>query len=901
MKHILLKSIPHVAAVVVYTLVALWYFSPYMDGYELEQGDINNFLGMSKEIKDYEHLTGDHADWTNQIFGGMPGTQISPDGQGNWMKFVDNVLKLGMNRPSGIIFMCMLGLYILGLCMKINPWVCLIGGVAFGLASFNFLYIQAGHMSKVNALAYMAPVLGGVLLTLRGKYWLGGAVTALFLALHLTANHLQMTYYLIFLLLFAGVAEAIKMILANQYQQLVRAALVLIGAAFLAFLPSSSTIINTYNYSEHTTRGTSELTLNPGDAEKEEAAEGLDPDYILEYSMGRGEVWSLMIPNVKGGQTNYVGEKAKDLNIGDEFLEQIMYYAPTYWGRQSFTGGAFYYGCIIVMLFALGMVISKDRMKWGLLALVFVAIVLSWRDPTSLTDFFINSVPGFAKFRDTKMMLVVVQIIMPMVAMMGIDRIVRQQGNLRPLFKPVMISVGAIGAILVFFTASPDTFFNFERDEDQAHFESILVNGGITNQDQIRIASMDAVDELVPYRIGVFKADALRSLLFCLAGIALLFATMKKWLDYRLLIAGLGLLMIWDLVSVDLRYLNKDKIDRKQAELRPDKKAGDYLSFTKAYKKYYPHAPGIADQQILDKEKVRFDNFEDVSEKIYASRLSSFEDAPRNKELIATISDYGALGLLSDYRVYTIVSGGSPMNPTQDARTPFFHKSVGGYHGAKLMRFQDLLSYHISFETNNFISNFNTLGPYAAFDSTQVMNMLNVRYIIADESRPAIFNSSSNGNAWFVNDVVSVSTADEEISSLGDINTKTQAVIHDDFADLLPSKIQADSSGYITLENYSPQRITYLSSASSEQLAVFSEMWYPEGWKAYIDGKEVDHYRANYALRALTIPEGEHEIEFVYKPTDLAAIGVLGSVLLLMVVLGGLYREVLMIKEEETA
>lgn len=900
MKNLLLKSVPHFAAVVVFASVAIWYFNPYSDGYELEQGDINHFLGMSKEILDYEHLTGDHVEWTNQQFGGMPGTQISPASQGNWMKMVDDVLKLGMNRPSGIVFMCMLGLYILGLCLRINPWICLIGGLAFGLASFNFLYIQAGHMSKVNAVAYMAPVLGGFLLTLRGKYWLGGAITALFLALHLTANHLQMTYYLVFLLLFAGIAEAVKLIIARNFQQLIRGSVVLIAAAFIAFLPSSSTIINTYKYSEHTTRGVSELTINPDGSEKETSDEGLDPEYILEYSMGRGEVWSIMIPNVKGGKSGYLYDGSADLDIGDEFLEQIMAYAPTYWGRQSFTGGAFYFGCIIVLLFVLGMVIVKDHLKWGLLVVAILAVMLSWRDATALTDFFINSVPGFAKFRDTKMMLVVVQIIMPLMAMLALDRLVRDRHDLSKLFRPVLISTGAVALLVVFFASAPDTFFSFELENDAGHFASILQQGGFTDADQIRMASMDAADELVPYRIGVFKADAVRTLLFCLAVVALMFVFLKKWVDYRILLPVLGILIFWDLVAVDLRYLNTDKVDRKNADFFPAKKVGDYISYTKAYNKYYPYQPGVADNQILEKERVRYDNFEEVAEKIYKSRIGAFESVPRNKEQIEAVSNFGALGLLSDYRVYTMISNGAPMNPTKDARTPYFHKSLGGYHGAKLMRIQDLISHHIGQETNTFGALFNTIGP-AAFDSTQVLNMLNIRYIIADESRPAFFNPASNGNAWFVGDVVSVASADDEITQLSDINTRSQAVIHDDFADLLPPAVAVDSAGFIALETYSPERISYISSASTDQVAVFSEIWYPEGWKAYIDGEPADFYRANYVLRAMTIPAGDHDVEFIYEPTNLSGLGVVGSVILLLLVLGALYREVLMINEEELA
>ncbi|NNE55035.1 MAG: hypothetical protein HKN32_03370, partial [Flavobacteriales bacterium] len=758
MKNSLLQAIPHVVAVLVFVIISSVYFSPYFSGYELDQGDINQFLGMSKEIADHKALTGEHTLWTNQLFGGMPTYQISPDTSGNWVRGIEKVIKLGLPRPVGIMFMGMLGMYILGLCVRVNPWISMIGGVAFGLASINVLYIGAGHMSKVNAIAYMAPVLGGVLLTLRGKLFIGGAVTALFLALQLTANHLQMTYYLVFLVLFAGIAEAIKLFRAGKMDYLLKAAGVLIIAAILAVLPSASTIVNTYEYSKQTTRGESALTINPDGTEKLGSEEGLDPDYILEYSLGRGEIFSLMIPDVKGGKSGVMGEKAEDIDA-DDITRQLVSYGLSYWGSQSATGGAFYFGLIIVLFFVLGMVIVKDPLKWALLLLTIIALLLSWREPTGLTSFFIDTVPGFAKFRDTKMMLVVVQVIMPLIAIMALDRLVRERGNLKPLQKPVLIAVGAFTAITLLFAAVPDTFFSFDNPGDESHYAGILQGGGISDPAQIDDYTYKAMEELIPLRISVFKADAMRAFLMALAVLGLLFAWFRKWVDFRLVLPVIGLLVLWDLYSVDQRYLNQDKVTKAEKDFYPNKKVGDYLSYVKKYEKLYPFSPSIADTQILDREKQRFDDLSDQADAIYKNRIDIFGKAPRNKDLIKKVSEFGAVCLNTNFRVLTLISGGGAMNPTQDGRTSYFHKSIGGYHGAKLQRYQDIISFHLGSEMQSFANNFNTLGPTGAFAGTQVLNMLNTRYFIVGEDRPAIFNPEANGQAWFVNDIVKVTSA----------------------------------------------------------------------------------------------------------------------------------------------
>ena len=891
MKQRILQAIPHLAAVIVFVVISCMYFSPYFSGYELEQSDISQFLGMSKEIADYEALTGEHVAWTNQLFGGMPAYQISPDYSGNWIKGLENVLKLGLPRPVGILFMAMLGFYILGICVRVNPWLSLVGGVAFGLASINLLYIGAGHMGKVNAIAFMAPVLGGVLLTLRGKLFAGAAVTALFLALHLTANHLQMTYYLVFLLLFAGVAEAIRLIQEGKLNYLLKASAVLIGAAIIAFLPSASTILNTYEYSKSTTRGSSELTINPDGSEVlDEEQAGLDPDYILEYSLGRGEIFSLMIPDVKGGASGTMGDKAEMMDV-DQTTEQLLSLGLSYWGSQSGTAGAFYFGVIIVMLFFLGMAVVKDRLKWAFLALTLMALILSWRDATGLTYFFIDHVPGFGKFRDTKMMLVVVQIMMPLVGMMAIDRLIKNRDDLSKFKKPVLIAGGAFAALILLFAASPEAFFDFDNPADEGHYARFLQQSGVQDPNQIAQFTDMAMEELIPLRVEVFKADAMRSLLFTLVILGLLFAFLRKWVDYRILIPVLGILIFVDLYMVDQRYVNQDRLSKDEAAFYPNKKVNDYKSYVKAYDKFYPFTPGVADEQILDREKLRFDDLEKDKEAIYKKRMAQFDKTPRNKELIEKVADFGALGLRTNFRVFTMLDGGGAVNPTQDGRTSYFHKSLGGYHGAKLSRYQDIITFHLGPEMQSFATDFNTLGPNGAFGNTPVINMLNTRYIMIGSDRPAIFNPMANGQAWFVDSVATVASANEEIMKLGELNTRRQAVIHDDFGSIIPSNLQEDPSGYISMDSYSPELITYSSSATSDQLAVFSEIYYADGWNAYVDNEPAEYGRANYILRAMKIPAGDHAIEFRFEPSSKAGLALVGSILVLLAFFGGLFME----------
>lgn len=883
MKNLLFRALPHVVAIAIFATISCIYFSPYFDGYSLRQGDIDNYRGMSKELSDFRDKTGEDPLWTNSMFGGMPTYQISVKHSNNWFKVVDKVIKLGLPGPLGVLFMAMLGFYILCLCLKVDPWIAIVGAIGFGMASIFFLFLGAGHTSKMNALAYMAPVLGGVLLTMRGKYLIGAAVTTLFLALHLSANHLQMTYYLLVLLVFAGIAKGIQLILEKDVMQLAKSVGVLVITGVIALMPSLSNLLPTSEYSKYTTRGKTELTVNPDGSEKldDDGADGLNKDYILEYSLSRGEVFSMVIPNVKGGKSSVVGSDKQLLKSVPKDLRQSIAGMPTYWGSQRFTGGAIYFGAIIFLLFILGMVVVKSPVKWGLFVVVIISVMLSWQEATGLTDFFLENVPMFSKFRDTKMMLVLVQIIMPLMAVLFLDSITKDKEALAKIKMPTLIGGGVVVLLMIVMTVAPTSLFDFSNAQDAQLYDSYMAQASEAGQEGF---VNDIFDELEVIRVGIFKADATRSLGFIIIAMILIALTVFKKIDKRVLIPVLGLLVFVDLYQVDMRYLNKEKTK------------GQYYNFVKDIEKMHPFDASPADQFILQREAPKVEGLTSAIENSVKERNSKYKTKKKHlKQRVSDAAAFGELGLASNYRVFKLGS------MTQDAKTSYFHKSFGGYHGAKLKRYQELIEFHLNPEMQKFAEEANKIGPQAAMENMQVVNMLNAEYIIYDDSQQPIPNPMANGNAWFVEDVRMVENANEEIIELGEIDTKKTTLVDQRFAQLISENVQADSSAFIQLDEYKPNRLSYTSFASKEQLAVFSEIYYPAGWKAYIDGTEQEYFRCNYLLRGLMIPAGEHNIEFVFKPKSFhsaSTFSLIGSILAFLLIGAGFFFEGRKMKEE---
>lgn len=906
MKERLLQVLPHVTALVVFVAISCIYFSPIFDGYQVRQGDIDTYMGMSKELRDLDMLTGEEALWTNSQFGGMPTDQISRQHPGNWLRKIEAVYRLWLPRPVGILFAAMLGFYILCQCLRVNAWLGIVGAVAFGLASWNFLYIGAGHMSKVNAVAYIAPALGGLFLVFRGRLLLGGALLAFFTGMQLAANHFQITYYLLFLFLFVGLGETVRLLRKGELKPWLRSAAVAVAAGLLGVLPNYSNITGTATYGEYSTRGTTELTITP-DGVPVETDDGLDRDYILDYSFGEGEVWQVLIPNVKGGRGGLVAsdpELAKSLELrkGDPGN-----YVLRYWGGQRASGGAFYYGAVVCLLFVLGMVLWQSVTRWFILALVLLCFGLSVKDAGGLTDFFLNNVPYFNKFRDTKMILVLVQLLFPLVGVLGLQALLFER-DWSAWKMPVLITTGAFSTVALVLAMAPSAFFSFETDNDEAMHRAYLgqqvqmsVQQAFLSR-QLQITSMedyerevnkrldplveDVLIEVVPIRQAIFKADALRTLLFVLFGAALLALTVLGKLPRYGLMAALGLLIMVDLIGVDQRYLNNER------------NKSQYAHYISDLDRLVPQTPDAADLEIYEAEAplaVGFDSTRTALLEAYRDRLDSKRDKKNDK--VEHAAGFGALTLTTNYRVlkFNSAQGVSRGELTGDGRTPFFHKSISGYHGAKLKRFQELIDWHIEREMDAFTRDVGVLGLQGALNAMHVTNMLNVGYLVLPNDQngqnQAVRNLFANGPAWFVEDVEVVRSADEEIEELGTTNTKTTALVDQRFESLVPESITPDSTAEIFMHRYSPNRISYFTEAASEQFAVFAEVFYPEGWEATIDGKPAEIVRTNYVLRGLTVPAGEHEVVFTYNPTDYASentVSAIGSTLVILLLLAGL-------------
>lgn len=813
------KALPHILSIAAfYAIACIFYLPVIQDGKRLVQGDTKQYIGMSHETLSYADIEGERPAWTDSMFGGMPTVQITGPGIMTLPKYIWYILRLLMSPEIMTLFLAMLSAYVLALCLKAPPLVAFITGVAFGLASINILYMAAGHATKVRAIALMPGVLGGVIYAFRNNMWGGAAITAFFLSMHIDANHLQMTYYLMFLIGAVGICELIASQLNGSIKKFATTSVILLAAAFVSLLPSLPGLQITKDYSSYTTRG--EAVLEDVLADQND---GLDKDYILEYSLSRGEWLSGIVPDIKGGASQL------------------------YWGEQRFSGGAIYFGAIAFALLLAFFFVGKDRLRWPVLAITILAIILSWRDASFVTDFFLDYIPMFSKFRDTKMMLVLVQLSVALGVAMMLKRLWDESGNGN--WKPWIYSLGGVTGVLILFYILPTTFFDFTS--------SIRPD---------RLQGEIAANQLTQMRLEVFRADVLRSIGLIILATGAVFVCLKGILKREVAIGILAVLLLFDVYNVDQRY-NRN--------------------FDSEFNVAFPHEASVHEQIILQTELAQTVGFEEkykehvgLIEEEFGIKMNSRTATGKYKKA-NDAAMFRALNRLSHFRVLYW------QNPMNDARTSYFFKSVGGYHGAKLRRYQDFITYVLQPQNERFLNAVKTTNNLAgAAPILKGASMLNTKYISFLVQDGPIPLPNALGPAWVVNNINWVESNDDELFSIENTDVATTAIVHEEFRDYIPQFTQADSAQTsVELLAYHPEGSTYKVSGNSDGLLVLSEIWYPEGWSATIDGEEAQLLRANYILRALPITAGDHEVVLKYEPAGAKSAGIvsgIGSLLLFL-------------------
>ena len=795
------QILPHLIAVLVFLLVCVLFFAPvFFEGKSLTQHDVMQGLGGGQEAIEYRDQTGEEALWTNSMFGGMPAYLVNTVYSGDLMRKVLLGASLGIPRPANLIFLTFLSFYILLLAFRVRPWLAISGALAFGLTSFMMISLGAGHNSKVEAVAFMPLVLAGVHLSFDGRKVWGFIVTALGLGLELAANHLQMTYYLLLIILVYGLVQLIFAIKEKGIPELAKTVGLLVVAVVLAVGANFGKLWTVYEYSQYSIRGKSELTSG------ETKATGLDKDYAFQYSNGITEPLVLFIPNFFGGSLSQ--DLGKNSNLEEALLKNgidrrqtknLVENAQAYWGKQPGTA-PYYAGAIVVFLFVLAMFVMESKHKYWLLAMVVLSIVLSWgKNFEAFNYFFFDYFPGYNKFRSITFVIIIAILCLSLGGFLGLEKLLSQTWN-KKLQKQFLIALGITGgfALLSVILAGIGSYRGSYDDQMPEWYVAAI------QQD----------------RVSLLRMDALRSLFFVLAAGAVVWFYFKNKLKVGMAAILIGLLVCADMFLVAKRFVNSDSYARSST--RKD------------------FAPSEADQTIL-------------------------QDRDPN------------------YRVYNLING------FNDARTSYHHKSIGGYHGAKMRRYQDLIEHGITKETSELIEGLQS--GRADFSTMHIINMLNAKYMVAgNTAAQVIANPNANGNAWFVNDIRKVGSADEEIETLNTINTKTVAVIDTTKFSFADKRYSA--SNIIQLLEYKPNYLKYEATCFSDGLAVFSEIYYPEGWVAKIDSAEVDILRANYVLRALEIPEGTHIVDFEFKPKSYFTgntIMWISSIVILLLFVGGLY------------
>lgn len=798
------KFYPHALVVLGFILVSLIYFYPVLQGKQIFQSDIAQYTGMAKEQNDFRAT--EHAEpyWTNSAFGGMPTYQLGANYPNDYVGKLDDALRF-LPRPADYLFLYFLGFYGLLLVLKTDPLKAFIGALAFGFSTYLIIILGVGHNAKAHAIAYMPLVIAGFILVFQKKYIWGGLLTMFAVALEVNANHFQMTYYLLIFLLILSGYYAFNFIKDKEYKPLLISFGVLVAAGILAIGANATNLLATSEYAKFSTRSNSELTFNP-DRTKKTNENALSREYITEYSYGIAESLNLIAPRLFGGSNHEnVGTDSRmysfmiEKGVPSEQAQDFVSGMPTYWGDQPIVAAPAYIGVVVFFLAVLALFIDDRKIKYVFLTGALVSLILSWgKNFSLLTDFFIDYVPMYDKFRAVSSIQVILELCFPVLAVMGLQSFFKAKEEPKSQLK-ALVQTGVFGLGILLILVITKSMFHFSGSSDSYYLESY---------------GPDFVDALKEDRMSLYSADLLRSGFFIVVTFGILWLFIKNKFSQSTTLVIVGVLMIFDLFFVDKKYVS----------------AKDFVSPV----------------QIA----------------------APFQETPSDAQILKDTTHY---------RVFEVNGNMS------SARASYFHHSLGGYHAAKPRRIQQLFDYQI------------------AKNNMEVLDMLNVKYIIQTDKEGKEFptvNPNTNGNAWFVSSVRLVNKPDDVMKALDNIDTKRVAVFnvreHEGKFRNARLKKQWDTTGTIKTVVYKPNYIKYQSDNKKDGLAVFSEMYYKNGWNAYIDGQLTDHFPVDYVLRAMEIPGGQHTIEFKFEPQVVktgSTITLISSIGMLLLLIGGIYFE----------
>ena len=815
------RLIPDIVAIVFFAAISFVYFYPAVtEGRILSQHDSVAGIGAGQEGREYYERTGESTRWTNSVFGGMPTYQMAPSYESSRTLIgIEKLYRLYLPNYVWLVFVMLLGFYILLRAFDFKVWMSALGAILWAFSSYFFIIIAAGHIWKFVTLAYIPPTIAGMVLCYRGKYGIGCLLTALFVALQIASNHIQMSYYFLFVMFFMFIAYGVQAYRQQTLPAFWKATGVLVFAGVLGICVNLSNLYHTYEYSKESMRGKSELVKKNS---ANQTSSGLERDYITQWSYGIGETFTLLVPNTKGGASVPLAANEKAMEKANPLYGNIYIQLGQYWGEQPGTSGPVYVGAFVLFLFVLGLFIVKGPMKWALLAATVLSILLSWgKNFMGFTDLFIDYMPMYNKFRTVSSILVIAEFTIPLLAMMALKEVVAAPQILKERRKEFLISFGLTGGLALLFAIFPKVFF--------PSYVSSMEMQALQNIPAEQLVPL--LTNLEEVRVSLFTADAWRSFFIVLIGVALVWGYGMGKLKPTMLVGALLVLCLVDMWDVNKRYLYDDQFVEKKVQ------------------------------------------------------TEGFQQTETDKLILQDNTLH--------YRVLNLAS-----NTFNENNTSYWHKSIGGYHAAKLRRYQEMIEEHISGEMNGLFKGVTEVqGDVARLNPTDfpVLNMLNARYFIfplqGGKTLP-LPNPHALGNAWFVNEVQYVDNANEEIAAIHGMNPKQKAVVDKRFASSVQS-IPAGADATIRLVAYEPNYLKYEVESEKGGTVVFSENYYP-GWESTVDGKEVPHGRVNYILRAMNVPAGKHVVEFKFDPkslhlTETIAYVALGLLALLAVLVAWVY------------